>query len=361
LHCFRKIVILPAADYKSRNGLQKSKTMPKISIVIPVYNVEKYLAECLDSVLAQTLTDIEIICVNDGSPDRSAEILDEYARKDSRIVAVHQPNGGVSAARNAALDRVRGSYILFVDSDDTIHPQLCEKVYQAATRDDADLVFLFSDRGGPKKRDVFERIIRKNRRFSVQNQTLKENDMFISYCAPWTRLWKTAYLQAHHVRFPVGVCHSDTVVAWHGLLYSPVVSIVPESLYYYRENPDSLMLNPSLGNGRKIAQTMQCIKTAMMNAGLYVGEWKELFFRHKLLIMHWQYECIAPQFREEVLISIKNAIGEDEREYLRTTKGFSARVKEFYRMLDGSQAAAVRYAVRQALSKLEKTILRKTA
>ncbi|MDR0336523.1 MAG: glycosyltransferase, partial [Planctomycetaceae bacterium] len=101
--------------------------MPKVSIIIPVYNAEKYLRDCLDSVANQTLKDIEIICVDDGSPDSCPQILDEYAANDNRFKIIHQKNAGVAAARNAAYPFIKGEYTLFVDSDDIIELDLCEK------------------------------------------------------------------------------------------------------------------------------------------------------------------------------------------------------------------------------------------
>lgn len=102
---------------------------PKISVIVPVYNTEKYLDECLNSVENQTLKDIEIICVNDGSTDKSLEILNNHAGKDSRIKVISQENGGVSSARNAGIESSSGSYILFIDSDDFIETYLCKNVY----------------------------------------------------------------------------------------------------------------------------------------------------------------------------------------------------------------------------------------
>src|SRR5690606_27364966 len=97
--------------------------MPKVSVIIPVYNAEKYLRECLDSVLAQTFTDFEVLLINDGSTDASGKICDEYAEKDSRIKVFHKENGGVSSARNLGLDNAKGEWISFVDSDDTIEQE----------------------------------------------------------------------------------------------------------------------------------------------------------------------------------------------------------------------------------------------
>ena len=102
---------------------------PTISIIVPVYNVEKYLPRCIDSILNQTFSDFELILVDDGSPDRCGHICDEYAAKDERIRVIHKRNGGVSSARNAALDIVQGEYVMFCDGDDAAEPLWCEKMY----------------------------------------------------------------------------------------------------------------------------------------------------------------------------------------------------------------------------------------
>ena len=111
-----------------------------ISVIVPVYNVEKYLRQCLDSVLAQTYRELEIILVDDGSTDGSGAICDEYATRDSRIKVVHQQNGGLSSARNAGLDLATGEYVAFVDSDDYIHETMLELLYQALVENNADTV-----------------------------------------------------------------------------------------------------------------------------------------------------------------------------------------------------------------------------
>ena len=103
---------------------------PKISVIVPVYNVERYLRRCIDSILAQTFTDFELLLIDDGSKDSSGEICDEYAAKDSRIIVFHKENGGVSSARNVGLDNVRGEWVAFVDADDKISDgyfHICEE------------------------------------------------------------------------------------------------------------------------------------------------------------------------------------------------------------------------------------------
>ena len=117
-----------------------NKNHPLLSIIVPVYKVEKYLSECIDSILAQTLTDFELILVDDGSPDHCPEICDEYAKKDDRIVVIHKANGGVSSARNSGILAAQGDYIGFVDADDLIVPEMYAFLYDAILKHHVDLV-----------------------------------------------------------------------------------------------------------------------------------------------------------------------------------------------------------------------------
>lgn len=114
--------------------------MPKISIIVPVYKAEKYLNRCVDSILAQTFTDFELLLIDDGSPDRSGEICDEYAKKDSRIRVIHKENGGVSSARQRGLDESIGEYTIHADPDDWVEPTMLEELYNKAKEEDADMV-----------------------------------------------------------------------------------------------------------------------------------------------------------------------------------------------------------------------------
>ena len=113
---------------------------PLLSIIVPVYDVERYLPKCIDSILAQTFTDFELILVEDGSPDNCPALCDAAAARDARIRVIHQKNGGLSAARNAGLDTARGEWVAFVDSDDTITPDFCEKLYAAVQDTGAQMV-----------------------------------------------------------------------------------------------------------------------------------------------------------------------------------------------------------------------------
>lgn len=114
--------------------------IPKISVICPVYKAEKYLHRCVDSILAQTFTDFELLLIDDGSPDRSGEICDEYAAKDSRVRVFHKENGGVSSARQCGIDNMTGEYSIHSDPDDWVEPTMLEELYKKAKEDNADMV-----------------------------------------------------------------------------------------------------------------------------------------------------------------------------------------------------------------------------
>lgn len=117
------------------------KSIPKISIIVPVYNTEKYLSRCIDSILLQTFTDFELLLIDDGSKDRSGHICDEYAEKDSRVRVFHKPNEGVSSTRNLGLDKARGQWITFCDSDDWLDESMCEEMYKVIMFEQADIAY----------------------------------------------------------------------------------------------------------------------------------------------------------------------------------------------------------------------------
>ena len=127
--------------------------MDLISVIVPVYNVEKYLNRCVDSIINQTYSNLEIILINDGSTDTSGKICDEYKKRDNRIHVIHQKNGGLSAARNAGIVIANGNYFIFVDSDDLIHPQCIEILYKVIKNDCSDIVI-----GNYEKFDDFNKI-----------------------------------------------------------------------------------------------------------------------------------------------------------------------------------------------------------
>ncbi len=214
--------------------------MPEISIIIPIYKVEAYLRRCLDSVLAQTFHDFEVICVNDGSPDGCDKILTEYAGKYDNIRIINQENQGLSMARNNGLREAHGKYIYFLDSDDVIHPQLLETAHTYAERFGADLVcFEYQEnRGEPLSPKMFD--------IDHLPYKLSDNPIFlgsakekyrVSYNV-WTKLYKKTLLDG--IEFITGIHFEDFPHTYTVMSKRPKTVVVPQVLYYYTISDDSL-------------------------------------------------------------------------------------------------------------------------
>lgn len=214
--------------------------MAKISIIVPVYNVEKYLRKCLDSLVNQTLNDIEIICINDGSKDSSLDILNEYAQKDSRIRLINQENTGVSAARNAGLAVAEGEYVIFVDSDDYLELQACELAYNKIFELDADLlVFDYTKLyNSHKEESLFTKHLSGNSCFLF---TESSEEFFNISTGVLCKLYKNKNLGFFDVNLKK--CE-DAVYFWRYCLENnPKITVLNEYLYNYVQHSGSAMVN----------------------------------------------------------------------------------------------------------------------
>lgn len=209
---------------------------PAVSIIIPVYNVEKYLRQCLDSVLAQTFTDWECILVNDGSSDDSGAICDEYSRKDPRLRVIHQPNRGVSAARNKALKEAKGEWVAYVDADDSITPIYLQTFIDVQKEHDADMVITGVDM-------IAQNVTRKH----LTDKVYKEGEIheFVIYARhwgvlgiPWNKFYSGRLIRKHHVLFDESLwSYEDEVFVINYLKYAKKVVVYSAITYnhYIRE------------------------------------------------------------------------------------------------------------------------------
>ncbi len=279
-------------------------TTPLVSIIVPIYNVEKYLRRCLDSVSEQTYQNWECICVNDGSPDGSAAILEEYRRKDSRFKIVNRENGGLSMARNSGLDVMAGDYLIFIDSDDFIHPQLLEICVWQALRDNSDLVvFRFSHMyrnitkilhslNLPEYRPCF----RKYRKEKVETVTtdniydyVTENsheklpgveDRFrVKHCQVWRHLYRAEAVKG--LRFCPGIMFED--LPWWGevLLHVKRATINNLPLYYYYPNKTSFLASNEHKMIKHLKLSIPAAESVYENAGTPEQKriWQERFIK----------------------------------------------------------------------------------
>ena len=236
-------------NYSVKNDIIARKDCrAKLSIIVPVYNVEPYLRRCIDSILAQTFTDFELILVDDGSPDNCPAICDEYADKDPRIVVIHKENGGISDARNAGLDISRGEYIGFVDSDDFIHPQTYEIAIRIASEQEADVVqwgyLQFSciseieSQTFINKENIDLKIV--DSKYVVENYY--PHNRFLIHHVLWTKVFKRRVF--NNIKFPKGVINEDSYILLQTLDASTKYVIIEEKLYYYYQRSDSIMSIP---------------------------------------------------------------------------------------------------------------------
>jgi glycosyltransferase involved in cell wall biosynthesis len=249
--------ILSAIDDSYKNQLnvffhkylQFSPLHSKISLIIPVYNVEKYIRKCLDSAISQTLKDIEIICVNDGSTDDSLNILREYEKKDKRIIVIDQKNSGLGAARNTGLDIARAPYIMFIDSDDWIDFDTLEIYHKTATKENVCIVMsnfisVPEDDASLKRCDMFTKYYSSLEKAEGKYEFIGNfREYRVSACC---KLFKKEIIDKHNLRFPVNLINEDE--AWHWYYFSHVKSIYYFKKAYYNR----LVRNDSIMSNREI-------------------------------------------------------------------------------------------------------------
>lgn len=211
---------------------------PKVSIIVPVYNVEEYLQECVDSLRRQTLHEIEIILVDDGSTDNSGKMLDEYANADNRIIVVHKQNGGQSTARNFGFSKSTGEYVLYVDSDDFIVTDTCEVLYKAAEENNADIVQgdLLNDKDKIEHSE-YRKQPHDNQVISI-NEFLKEKIVTQTYdIVPFLYFVKRTYLKKNQMRFEEGRIYEDQLYTLQLLSANEGTAVkIRFPFYYYRMN-----------------------------------------------------------------------------------------------------------------------------
>lgn len=211
---------------------------PLLSIIVPVYDVERYLPKCMDSILAQTFTDFELILVDDGSPDNCPALCDAAAAKDARIRVIHQKNGGLSAARNAGLDAARGAWIGFVDSDDYIAPEMYEALYQAVQSTGADLAlcdYAEVDEAGAPCQSMHIRLEKKD--FTGRDLLKNATDSTIQ--PAWNKLYRRDVFA--QLRYPEGKLNEDLFLIPEICLNTQKAVVVPKALYYYVQRGGSIM------------------------------------------------------------------------------------------------------------------------
>lgn len=217
--------------------------MPLISVIVPVYNVARFLKKCVQSILSQTFTDFELLLIDDGSTDDSRLICDDYQKKDDRIKVVHKINGGLSSARNAGLDLAKGNYVCFIDSDDFVHVNFLERLYNSIKDNDSDISccnFAFTNEEG-------EILSVQNKNCLFSSRTYDKNKISkiafdknrISFVITVNKLYKRKLFD--NIRFPLGRLHEDEWVVHRIFGEAKSISTIEDVLYYYVQREGSIV------------------------------------------------------------------------------------------------------------------------
>ena len=219
--------------------------MVKVSVIMPVYNAEKFLDEAVSGILNQTLTDLELICVDDGSTDNSLKILEDYASKDSRVQVYHQENGGGGAARNRALTYTTGEYLYCMDADDLIEPFALEECYELATQKDVDFI-MFQAKNYNMEKNTYNNI----KIFEMDNIADKVGESVFSYrdlgdllfdtsSTPWSKFYNLDFVKRTGAQFAEGLIFHDNIFWWDILLNGERIYFYRKFLYIRRNHSES--------------------------------------------------------------------------------------------------------------------------
>ena len=285
-----------------------------ISVIVPVYNVEEYLQKCLDSIVASTYQNLEIICINDASPDGSWEILQQYAEKDQRIVLINCPeNGGLPAARNKGLDIATGAYIAFVDSDDYVDPAFFEKLYKRIVSDRSDVAvcgFCKLEESGKRTEETIE----TNASVLTEKEwweLYRHKHTIVSNCVT-NKLYKADCFEDK--RFTEGIVYEDSEIQ-HKLLSGKTLSVIPDSLYYY------LIRGGSITSKKKFNRKCFIRVNSLIVRAQYFSERDWTLAKVKALhdAIKYLYHSI---YDSDMELSETKRIGHDYRQRIRTMMSF---------------------------------------
>lgn len=274
--------------------------MIKVSVLVPVYNVENYLEQCLKSIVNQTLKDIEIICINDGSTDNSLNILKEYSKLDSRIKLIDKENTGYGDSMNMGIEKAHGKYIAIVESDDFVEPEMFENLYNLAEENDCDIV----------KSDWYDYFTKtnsssKNTKVSQQkcNQVIfpqEYPEILGIQPSLWSALYKREFIQKNNIRFlpTKGASYQDTSFTFKVFALAKRVFLTDKAYLYYRQDN----VNSSINNKNKlyaICEEYREIDSFLASNPVL----KKIFNTQKLINQHrnyiWTLKRISPEFRRE--------------------------------------------------------------
>lgn len=315
---------------------------PAVSVVMSAYNSAEFLEACLDSVRRQSFTDFELIIVDDGSTDRTRDILLAYAARDDRIrLILKDSNEGLAVARNGCVDAARGRYVTFIDTDDLVHPDLLRCAVEAAERDHSDLVIWdYVKFCGAV--DTIRPAAPSGLQFMDPGNKAALLELPAFACA---KLIRTEILKKLGVRFPPSLTYQDIPVHWRLVTSLDRISLVPMRLFYYRQHGEAT----TSGKGWKRADLiviLDLVKKDLVDRGLF-GEYQEIFTMKQLNGFHGVHDVVTPDLKPDVLRLIGERLGPQHWDYIHSGKPLRWQARSFYKGLNGDRIEALRLGVWQ--------------
>lgn len=280
-------------------------TKPLISVVVPIYKVEKYLRQCVDSILSQTLTDIEVILVDDGSPDSCPSIVDEYAAADSRVVAIHQPNGGYGKAVNTGIARASAPYVGIIESDDWIEPTMYEKLYKRAKETGAELTkcmfWYYNSFASERKQNILYTEPAADLRNAPDGVFVASEweELYIFHSSLWTNLYKVELLRSVPIIESPSAAYQDFPFMIEIYAKAKSISIVKEPLLHYRVEPNQGSSCTSVGKRVMCMLDMTEAAIDVMKRYDLIDKHKEACYYHIYIANVWGLDRISHEFEKE--------------------------------------------------------------
>ncbi len=313
---------------KENTEIPQDNIQPKVSVILPVYNVGKYLRQSLDSLINQTLKEMEIICVNDGSTDDCYDILEEYKEKDERIKVIHKENKGTGAARNDGLRLAAGECIGFVDPDDWVKPDMFERLYNLIKEKNLDIAMCMPD-GYDEKNDInapFPYFVDANWENVIDDRIFNWRDLspFQYPMCVWNKLYTKELFDKNKIDFAEGLDFEDHKVIFGTLLTAEKIFFIREKLYVYRYNREGSVLSD---NNRRLIDHMKIFNIVenLMKETNTFNVLREDFLTYKIHNVLYYYSMIKDEFKEEYYENMVKCIKDTnltEEEFERLSKKY---------------------------------------
>lgn len=286
---------------------------PKISVIIPVYNTEKYLKQCLDSVINQTLKEIEIICVDDGSTDKSLKILEEYKEKDKRIIIIKQQNQYAGVARNNGLKTAKGKYLSFLDSDDFFELTMLEEMYNKAEEDQSDVVVCGWYNYNNKTKHLcikskFSPTISKQSPFNPKSLSTSLFD--ICFPNPWTKMFKRSLFVENDLSFKEYKSCNDLTCIYTALALSEKISFINKPFVYYRNNQTSNLTANRSKNIKFFLYSINELEKNLLHFNKF-ETFKQTFYSRCEKSLNWELSLCTPRQKQETKQLARDILFED--------------------------------------------------